>query len=283
LQPRHTNDRLHSMTHFAKKIPSLTVVGAGPGDPELLTLKGLKALQSADVVLYDALANEALLAHAPLALKIFVGKKRGQKPFDQDAINALIIEKAAQHGHVVRLKGGDPLVFGRGMEEMVYAAERGLATAYVPGISSAIGVPGLAGIPVTHREMSRGFWVITATTSDGSLPPDVAMAARTDATVVILMGLAKLAQIMAVFQAADRGHLPVAVLQNGSLPNANTVVATVDTILLREADIQPQAPTIIVLGEVAALAGLYSSSKTASKSTEISSMVSVSVPTENIV
>ncbi len=263
------------------KTPTLTVVGAGPGDPDLITVKGLKALQSADVVLYDALANEALLAHAPAhAEKIYVGKRRGDKPFGQDVIHEMIVEKALQCGHVVRLKGGDPFVFGRGMEEMQYAAEHGLATAYVPGISSAVAGPGLAGIPVTFRELSRGFWVITATGSDGALTPDLAAAARTEATVVVLMGLAKLPEIVAVFQEAGRGDLPVAIVQNASLPHANTVIATVDTILSKQTDIQINTPTLIVIGGVSAMG--QSSSKTASKSTEISSTSSVNVPVENI-
>ncbi len=234
---------------LSERTPRLSIVGAGTGDPELLTIKGLKALQSAGAVLYDALTNEALLDHAPAtALRVYVGKRRNFKAFSQDEINALIVELAARCGHVVRLKGGDPFVFGRGYEEMEYAEEHGIPAEYVPGISSAIAVPGLAGIPVTYRNQSRSFWVVTATTSDGSLSPDIRAAAYSDATVVILMGLAKLPEIVEVFQQAEKGDLPVAVLQNGSLPTAKNVCGVVDTIVQQVENEMLGSPAVIVFG-----------------------------------
>jgi uroporphyrin-III C-methyltransferase len=236
-----------------KKQPRLSLVGAGPGDPDLLTLKALKALQSADVLLYDALVNEALLDHAPRAVRVFVGKRRGRQAFSQDEINAMAVLYANRYGHVVRLKGGDPFVFGRGFEEMAYAQERGLPVEYVPGISSAIAVPGLAGIPLTHRSASRSFWVLTATTADGSLSPELPAAAASDATVVILMGLARLAEIAAIFSAHGKGGLPVAVLQNGSLPDARDVAGTVDTIVEKVNDHALGSPAVIVLGKCVGL------------------------------
>ncbi|MBT8185289.1 MAG: uroporphyrinogen-III C-methyltransferase, partial [Eudoraea sp.] len=144
------------------KIPKLTVVGAGPGDIELITLKAIKALGDADVVLYDALVETALLNYAPDAEHIYVGKRKGCYAYRQDQINELIVSRANSHGHVVRLKGGDPLVFGRGAEEIEYAAKFGLDVQMIPGISSCIAVPGSQNIPVTMRGLAESFWVITA-------------------------------------------------------------------------------------------------------------------------
>lgn len=234
--------------------PRLTLVGAGPGDPELLTIKGLKALQNAGVVLYDALVKEELLAFAPLeAPLIFVGKRRGYKSYTQPEINDLIVESAHRYGHVVRLKGGDPFVFGRGYEEMEYAESQGVPAEYVPGISSAIAVAGLAGVPVTYRDLSRSFWVVTATASDGSLAPDIRQAAASDATVVVLMGLAKLPAIATVFQEAGKADLPVAVVQNGSLPEARAAFGTVKNIVQKVEKEGIGSPAVIVLGEVVGL------------------------------
>src|SRR5690606_10611582 len=148
-------------------IPRLTVVGAGPGDPELITLKAIKVLKSARVVLYDALISNELLDYAPEnSEKIFVGKRKGCYAYQQEQINELIVARAKTHGHVVRLKGGDPFVFGRGAEELEYAYNHGLQTQVVPGISSSLAVPAYQGIPLTKRGVSESFWVITGTTKD---------------------------------------------------------------------------------------------------------------------
>ncbi len=231
--------------------PALTLVGAGPGDPELLTLKGLHALQSANAVLYDALVDEALLQHVPgTAPRLFVGKRRGAKAFAQAEINNLIVGYARTYGHVVRLKGGDPFVFGRGLEEMEYAQAHGLSVAYIPGVSSAIGGLGAAGIAVTLRGYSRSFWTLTATTDTGELNPEIRTAAETDATVVILMGLAKLAEIAAVFRKAGKGNLPVAVIQNASLPKQRVAIGTVADIQEKVDHEQLGSPALVVLGKV---------------------------------
>ena len=236
--------------------PRLTVVGAGPGDPELLTLKGVRALAEADVVLYDALANDALLAHVrPGTRTEFVGKRRGLRAYSQHDINELIVHEAWQHGHVVRLKGGDPFVFGRGREEMLYAEAHGLATAYVPGISSAVAVAGGAGIPVTHRGLSEGFRVITATTADGQLSGEIRAAARTPrVTTVILMGLNQLPAIAELFARHGGAGVPAAVIQHGTLPTERRVIGTVDNVAARAAAAGIGAPAIIVFGEVVRLA-----------------------------
>ena len=237
-------------------VPRLTVVGAGPGDPELLTLKGLRVLTEADVVLYDALANDDLLAHVqPNALTIFVGKRRGSRASSQDEINDLIVRYAWQYGHVVRLKGGDPFVFGRGREEMLHAEAHGLATAYVPGISSAVAAAGSVGIPVTHRGLSEGFRVITATTASGRLSNEIREAARTPrVTTVILMGLSQLSTITDLFSQFGGAEVPVAVIQNGTLPTERMVTGTVTDVAAKAAAAGIGAPAIIVLGEVVRLA-----------------------------
>ncbi len=239
------------------KTGKLSIVGAGPGDPELLTIRGLRALQSADAVLYDALVNPALLEHAPAATHLYVGKRRGYKSYKQQEINELIVTFTKTLGHVVRLKGGDPFVFGRGFEEMEFAQAHGIECEYIPGISSSIGVPGLANIPVTHRNLSRSFWVVTATMSDGSLSPDILLAAQSDATAVVLMGLNKLPEITAIFQKNGKSALPAAVLQDGSLPTARRIFGTVANVAQIAEKEGIQSPAVIVFGEVVGLAASF--------------------------
>jgi len=234
--------------------PRVTLLGAGPGDPDLLTLKGVKALQAADVVLYDALTNEALLEHAPQqAIKVYVGKRSGEHSHSQDAINKLMIDYALNYGHVVRLKGGDPFVFGRGYEELDFAASYNIPVTVIPGISSSIGVPGLQQIPVTHRGLSESFWVITGTTTNGKISDDIYQAARANATVVILMGLKKLSQIVEIFKAAGKSQLPAAVVQNGSAENEKLVISTVQNIVAKVNEEKIEAPALLIFGEVVSL------------------------------
>jgi uroporphyrin-III C-methyltransferase len=231
--------------------PKVTLVGAGPGDPDLLTLKGVKALAEANVVLYDALANEEIMCHAPQdAIKIFVGKRIGAHAYSQDQINQLIVDNALTYGHVVRLKGGDPFIFGRGSEEIEYAESFGIPTFVVPGISSAIAVPAYQGISLTKRGTSESFWVITGTTSDRNLSDDVALAAQSSATVVILMGMSKLAQIVTLFQKESKGEIPVAIIQNGTTLQEKIGVGTINTIQDVVAENRLSSPAIIVIGEV---------------------------------
>ncbi|WAC40082.1 uroporphyrinogen-III C-methyltransferase [Pedobacter sp. SL55] len=234
--------------------PKITLLGAGPGDPELLTLKGVKALQTADVVLYDALTNEALLDHAPAqAIKVYVGKRSGEHSHSQDAINQLMIDYALNYGHVVRLKGGDPFVFGRGYEELYCAASYNVPVAVIPGISSSIGVPGLQQIPVTHRGLSESFWVITGTTTNGEISEDIYQAANSKATVVILMGLKQLSKIVEVFKTAGKQQLPAAVVQNGSTATEKLVISTVENIVSKVEEEQIKAPALLIFGEVVSL------------------------------
>ena len=233
------------------KLPKLTLVGAGPGDPDLLTLKGMKALQRADVVLYDALANDELLMYVPAtAPKIYVGKRAGQHKVSQEQINRIIVDCAYRYGHVVRLKGGDPYVFGRGHEEQAYAEQAGVPTEVVPGISSAYAVPALQHIPLTKRGVSESFWVITGTTRTGQLSSDIRLAAQSTATVIILMGMSKLAAIQQVFEEHGKSTTPVAIIQNGSLPQERVAIGQVRDLAVTAAEHGLKAPAIIVIGEV---------------------------------
>lgn len=235
-----------------KKIqPIVTLVGAGPGDPDLLTIKGAKALAEANVVLYDALANEEILSYAPKkAIKIFVGKRKGCHEYTQDQINQLIVDNALTYGHVVRLKGGDPFIFGRGGEEIDFVESFGIPTFVVPGISSSIAVPAYQGISLTKRGVSESFWVITGTTSDRKLSNDVALAAQSSATVVILMGMSKLSQIIDLFQKESKGETPVAIIQNGTTAQEKIGVGTINTIQQVVTENKLSSPAIIVIGEV---------------------------------
>lgn len=232
----------------------LTLVGAGPGDPDLITVKGIKALQQADVVMYDALVHPDLLDYCrPDALKVYVGKRRGAYSCVQEDINPLIVHYAQQYGHVVRLKGGDSFVFGRGYEEVDYARQHGIDTHVVPGLSSSYAVPAAAGIPLTTRGLSESFWVVTGTTKAGQLSADLTLAAQSSATVVVLMGMHKLADIMAVFADCGKYDTPVAIIQNGTLTEQQFVIGTVETINEKVAESGISNPAIIVIGEVAAL------------------------------
>lgn len=241
--------------------PKLTIVGAGPGDPELITIKAINALSEADVVLYDALVNKELLKYAPQdSVKIFVGKRKNNHEYTQEQINNLIVDFAFTYGKVVRLKGGDPFVFGRGSEEIAYADAFNIETAIVPGISSSIGVPGASGIPVTHRGLSESFWVITATKSNGEISTDIFDAAKSNATIVILMGLSKLEEITEVFKREGKNNTPVAVIQNGTLSTENLAIGSIDTIVDEVKDQNIKSPAVIVVGEVVKFHKYYNTS-----------------------
>lgn len=242
------------MNTITVKSPHLTLVGAGPGDPELLTLKAVKALQEADVVLYDALANDEILEYANKALKVPVGKRKGMHSFSQDQINEMIVNYAFEFGHVVRLKGGDPFVFGRGKEEQEYVEKFGIETTIIPGISSSVAVPASIGIPVTSRGVSESFWVITGTTSSRKLSEDVKLAAQSTATVVILMGLGKIAEITTIYKSVGKGEMPIAIIQNGTRSDQKEVIGTIDTIIQLIEGEGITAPAVIVIGEVVHLA-----------------------------
>lgn len=236
--------------------PKITLVGAGPGDPDLISIKGVKALKKANVILYDALVDERLLNYAPHeAIKVYVGNPSGDENFSQDVVNQLMVDYALNFGHVVRLKGGDLFVFGRGYEELDYAASYSIETAIVPGISSAISVPGLQGIPVTHRGFSESLWILSGTDNNGNLSPELKEATQSKATVVVLLGYEQLPKIVALYQDAGKGRLPVAIIQNGSMSNEKIAIGLVNTIVevAEEKEIDNTGPVLLVFGSAVEL------------------------------
>ncbi len=236
---------------MTNKKARITLVGAGPGDKDLITVKGLKAIQSADVVLYDALVSQELLEEIPAnAIKLFVGKRAGVKCKKQEEINLLLVQAAFEYGHAVRLKGGDPFVFGRGYEEKEYAESFGLPVTVVPGISSSISVPLLQGVPVTSRGMSESFWVLTGSTKSHQLSKDIELAMQSSATIVILMGIRKLPLIVDMLQSAGKEETPIMVVQSGSTQEEKCVVGDSSNILQQVKENKIATPGIIVIGEV---------------------------------
>ncbi|MBQ8469108.1 MAG: uroporphyrinogen-III C-methyltransferase, partial [Clostridia bacterium] len=232
----------------------ITLIGAGPG-PGLITLRGLEALQQAEVVIYDDLIDEGLLQDPALkdAEKLYVGKRRGAHSMSQEEINALLIAEGREGKEVVRLKGGDSFVFGRGGEEVLALQEAGLPFTVIPGVTSAVAVPEDFGIPVTHRGRSRSFTVITGHTADGSVGGEsFDTLARLQGTLVFLMGVRNLTAITEGLLAAGKDpETPAALLSKGFSPDARRFDGTLQTI----ADLAKDAetPGILVVGEVAAL------------------------------
>lgn len=230
--------------------PKLTLVGAGPGDPELITLKGLKAIQNADSILYDALVSEELLKYAPEhCVMQYVGKRYGQPSMKQDEINELIVQFAFKYGNVVRLKGGDPFIFGRAPEEIQCAENFDIDVEVIPGLSSATAVAASHKIALTQRGVSRGFRVITGTISASELNEDLITAAHSGETTVILMGMNKLQLITELFSTFGKADLPVAIIQNGTLPNEKVVMGLVKDIYAKAQEEQIKSPAVIVIGE----------------------------------
>lgn len=231
-------------------IPELFVVGAGPGDPELITMKAYKVLQNAAVVLYDNLANKQLLELTPKNCDhIYVGKQPYGKYTPQEDIHEMIKHFAFTKGTVVRLKGGDPFIFGRGFEEILFARQHGIKTYYIPGITS-MQASGFEDIPLTHRAISEGVWVITGTKKDGTLSTDLNLAMQSNATVVIYMGMKQLATIAATYTAAGNGNVPAAIIQHASLPHQKAVKGLVKDLPALAESKQLTFPSIIIIGPV---------------------------------
>lgn len=233
--------------------PKVTLVGAGPGDKELITIKGLKAIQNAEIILYDALVNPEILEYAKKnTVCIYVGKRFNNHKFSQQEINELLVEKAVEYGHVVRLKGGDPFVFGRGSEEINYVESHNIPTEIIPGISSALAVPAMQGIPLTKRNVNESFWVITGTASNGEISKDIALGAKSSATLVILMGLRNFSLIINEIKKHRHKFTPFAIIQNGTLPNEKIVIDTIHNYKNTIDKIDYTLPGIIVIGDVVA-------------------------------
>lgn len=231
------------------------LVGAGPGDPELITVRGLRLLQSADVLLYDRLASPELLREAPaVAERINVGKRAGKPSTSQEQINQLLVEKARQGKTVVRLKGGDPFVFGRGGEELQACRRAGIPCEMVPGVSSSLAAPSAAGVPVTHRELSRHFVVVTAHTNGQGADLDYRALAAID-TVVVMMGRSNLDEFCRRLMAAGRSESTPAVCIERATTGRQRIAAGSLGSIAAVADLdQLGSPAVTVIGEVAAMA-----------------------------
>ncbi len=230
------------------------LTGAGPGDIELLTLKALRVVKSADVIIYDRLANPEILKEAKDGCAfVYVGKEDSHHTLPQEEINEVIYQSALKYENVVRLKGGDPLVFGRGGEEGIYLKERGIAFEFIPGITSAIAVPEYAGIPVTHRGVTVSFRVVTGHESKNKDHSQIPWENyKSDDTIVFLMGLHRLAHIChMLIKIGKPKEYPIAVISRGTTPDAKTVVGTLENIYEKAKDLP--TPALIVVGEVVKL------------------------------
>ncbi len=233
-----------------EEIPgTVYLVGAGPGDPDLISVRGARLLQQADALVYDRLVHPDLVNGTPAKTeKIYVGKAAGHKSIPQEVINALLVDLAKKYRTVVRLKGGDPFVYGRGSEEALELKNAGISFEVVPGISSAVAVPAYAGIPLTHRGLARSFTVITGHTATGASDIDWASYVNTD-TLVILMGLRRLPVIVDMLvQHGKASDTPVAVISRGSTAEQKTVVGSLADIAECARDLP--TPAIIVIGPV---------------------------------
>lgn len=231
------------------------LVGAGPGDPELLTLRAVRVLQQAEAVVYDHLVSQAVLAYiAPGAQRIFAGKRRNEHTLRQEQINALLVRLAQDGRQVVRLKGGDPFIFGRGGEEIEKLAEHKISFQVVPGITAASGVSTYAGIPLTHRDYAQSCVFVTGHLKDNSMDLDWEMLARPKQTIVVYMGLQGLEMLCAkLIQHGLPGSTPAAIVQKGTTPNQRVVCGTLDSLPTNPEVPTLQAPTLIIIGGVVSL------------------------------
>lgn len=258
-----TMRRLEAYAHGeeAGHIEGVLLVGAGCGSFDLITVRGLRAIRQARVLVYDDLIDQRLLAYASERCeRIYVGKRSGRHSIAQEQIQKLLIQKAREGGLVVRLKGGDPFVFGRGMEEMMALRSEGIPAAYVPGVTSCVAIPAFAGIPVTHREISRSFHVITGhlagQAADLCSKLDFASLARLEGTLVFLMGFGQLRQIAdGLIHAGKKAATPAAVVHGTFDASVAVVRGTLADIAEKAAEAAMQAPAVIIVGRVAALGG----------------------------
>jgi uroporphyrin-III C-methyltransferase len=234
----------------------VVLVGAGPGDPDLITVKGAKALAEADVVVYDRLAAPELLRLAPEgAERIYVGKQPGGHAMKQEEINAVLVEHARQDQTVVRLKGGDPFVFGRGGEELLACAKAGVTCEVIPGVTSAIAAASAAGIPVTHRGIARSLAIVTASTAGTAHEPDAVdlseVATATD-TLVLLMAAGRLADTcQALIEAGRSDDEPAALIMWATTPEERSVIGSLRELPSLAADASIGPPATLIVGEVA--------------------------------
>lgn len=242
-------------TAAARTVGEVTLVGAGPGDPELLTLKALRALQDADVILHDRLVSPAILDLARRdATFMGVGKTAGCKSTSQQEINSLLVEQALQGKRVVRLKGGDPFIFGRGGEEIETLARAGIAFSVVPGITAALGVAAYAGIPLTHRDHAHSVTFVTGHADRNGREPDWRALGSEGVTAVFYMGLARLHFIVQkLLEHGAAATLPTALVAHGTLANQQLVVATLSTVAAAAQQAAIESPALLIIGEVVSL------------------------------
>lgn len=236
----------------------IALVGAGPGDPDLLTVKALRLIGQAEAVVYDRLVSDEIMALVPpSAERIFVGKQKSDHHLAQDEINALLVELGRAGRRVVRLKGGDPFVFGRGSEEAEALVAAGIAFEVVPGISSASGCASYAGIPLTHRGLAQSVRLLTGHLREGhELDYDWKRLADPDCTLVIFMGLTHLARIADELVAAGlSADTPAAAVENGTTPRQRRILGTLGTLPVQVAEAGLQPPTLIIIGQVVSMAG----------------------------
>jgi uroporphyrin-III C-methyltransferase len=235
----------------------VALVGAGPGDPGLMTVRGLAALRQAEVVVYDRLVDPRLLDEAPAsALRVFVGKASGAHTLPQEDINTLLVAHARRGRRVVRLKGGDPYVFGRGAEEAGALAAAGIPFEVVPGVSSALAAPAAAGIPLTHRAVASSFAVVTGHEDErrASARVDWSRLGTAVDTLVILMGLENLPRIArSLIDAGRAADTPVALVERGTTTAQRVVVGRLDSIAALAVSAGVRSPAVIVVGDVVAL------------------------------
>jgi uroporphyrin-III C-methyltransferase len=245
------------MKHADNPAGKVFIVGAGPGADDLITLRGLHALHQAEVILYDALIGAKLLSGAPSrAERIYVGKRCGSHAMNQEEINRLIVVEACEGKTVVRLKGGDPLIFGRGGEEALACAEAGVEFEIIPGVSAALGAASFAGIPLTHRGISSSVAFVTAHGARRGESPDLSWISLAQAadTLVIFMGSAWLGKVAAALvEAGLPGTKPVAAVSKATSEAQVTVLGTLDTIAEQVAQARLETPMLIIVGEVARL------------------------------
>ncbi|HBK71967.1 MAG TPA: uroporphyrinogen-III C-methyltransferase [Flavobacteriaceae bacterium] len=231
----------------------VTLVGAGPGDVDLITVKGLKAIQTADIILYDALVNTELLKEAKAdAVLVNVGKRFNRRKYSQEEIHQLLVDAANNYTTIVRLKGGDSFVFGRGAEEISFLENCGIDVEIIPGVSSALAAPSNQGIPLTKRGVNESFWVVTGTTSNGEISKDLSLAAQSTATIIILMGMRNLSKIATEILQYKSGFTPFAIIQNATMADEKIFIDSLSNYKNSIELIDYSAPGIIVIGDVVA-------------------------------
>lgn len=248
---KRSNDK--KITH--KKIGTVHLVGAGSGDPELLTLKALRVMQRADVVLYDSLVSEDILDMCALsAEKIFVGKRRANHALAQEGINELLVKHALMGKTVVRLKGGDPFIFGRGGEELQEVVRHGIRFESIPGITAASAAASRAGIPLTHRDHAQSVKFVTACKKSGAPNNDYHEHLDSTQTVVFYMGLHRLEEMTQGLMAAGRdSETPFAIISHASLPTQQLLIGTLGSIADQQASVNLPTPALLIMGDVVTL------------------------------